>query len=158
MSLSRSIHQRLLHQHEAMHAIISGISKERMTYRPAPEKWNIHDNIVHLAKYQPVFIERLNTMLQENSPEFGRYRAEDDVEFETWRSWTTDKLFVKLQHHRQSIIEIVSPLDKDQLNRIGIHKKFGHLTIEKWLEFFLLHEAHHMFTIFQLANDLDIKV
>ncbi len=157
MNLPLSIHQRLLYQHEAIMPIISGISKERMTYRPSPEKWNIHDNIVHLVKYQPVFIERIHLILTTETPQIGRYRAEDDPEFETWRSWNYDKLFEKLHHHREKIVELAESLTPAQLNRVGVHKKFGNLTIEKWIEFFLLHEAHHMFTIFQLANDADIK-
>ncbi len=86
----------------------------------------------------------------------GRYRAEDDPEFETWRSWDTEKLLEKIYHHREKIIELVNTLNASQLKRTGAHKKFGKLALEKWLEFFLLHEAHHLFTIFQLANDVEI--
>jgi hypothetical protein len=157
MHLSAPIYQRLKHQHHAILPLISGLSKERMNYRISPEKWSIHDNIAHLAKYQPVFIERIHTILKENNHEFERYRAEDDPEFETWRSWNTDKLLEKSDHHRAIIFELTEPLTAEQLKRVGIHKKFGNLTLEKWIEFFLLHEAHHIFTIFQLANDVDIK-
>jgi len=112
---------------------------------------------VHLAKYQPVFIERLNKIVKENTPEFGRYRAEDDFEFETWRTWDTVKLIERIKQDRGKIVDLVTGLDENQIMRIGIHKKFGELSLEMWLEFFLLHEAHHIYTIFQLANDVEIK-
>jgi hypothetical protein len=32
------------------------------------------------------------------------------------------------------------------LSRKGFHPSFGALTIPQWLEFFLLHEAHHLYT------------
>src|ERR1700722_13043597 len=118
MNLLPSIHQRLLHQHEAIMPIISGKSKERMIYRPSPGKWNIHDNIVHLVKYQPVFIERIHLILTTETPQIGRYRAEDDPEFETWRSWSTNKLFEKLNHHREKIVELAESLTPAQLDRI----------------------------------------
>jgi hypothetical protein len=157
MYTSQSIALRLKHQHEAIKDIIAGKNKERLNYYPAPGKWSIHDNITHLAKYQPVFVVRLNTILKEESPVFGRYRAEDDPEFETWRTWDTNKLIERITTDRERIAELVNNLHPAQLKRIGVHKKFGNLTLEMWLEFFLLHEAHHMFTIFQLANDVEVK-
>jgi hypothetical protein len=53
--------------------------------------------------------------------------------------------------------ELVLNLSRTDLERIGIHKKFGNLNIIQWLEFFVLHEAHHIYTIFQLANDIDLQ-
>jgi hypothetical protein len=38
----------------------------------------------------------------------------------------------------------------------AVHKKYGALTIMEWTEFFLLHEAHHIFTIFQLMHDTEL--
>ena len=38
---------------------------------------------------------------------------------------------------------------------IGHHPKYGALTLVEWTEFFLLHEAHHLFTLFKLLNEDD---
>jgi hypothetical protein len=158
MNISTSIHLRLKHQHEAIKEIIEDKSKERINHHPAPGKWSIYDNITHLAKYQPVFIARINSVLNENAPVFTRYKAEDDPEFEVWRAWSTDKLIERIAIDRERILELIGKLSPEQLKRIGVHKKFSNLTITMWLEFFLLHEAHHMYTIFQLANDVEIKL
>jgi hypothetical protein len=40
------------------------------------------------------------------------------------------------------------------LNRTGEHPVFGKMNMIKWLHFFLLHEAHHLFTIFKLASGM----
>jgi hypothetical protein len=45
-------------------------------------------------------------------------------------------------------------LSPDKLDRTGIHPKYGKLNIIDWTEFFLLHEAHHLFAIFQLTHTL----
>ena len=156
MNTSTTIHLRLKHQHEAIKELIANTSKERVHYHPAPGKWSIHDNITHLATYQPVFIERLKLILNEDAPAFGRYRADDDLVFEECRKFETQTIIERLHNDRKTIVELASKLSKEQLNRIGVHKKFGNLILEMWLEFFLLHEAHHLFTIFQLANDVEI--
>ena len=40
------------------------------------------------------------------------------------------------------------------LAKTGTHPFFGQMTLAQWLNFFLLHEAHHLFTIFKLAAEL----
>lgn len=57
----------------------------------------------------------------------------------------------------QNLNELIFTLSEKELDRTGVHKKYGDLNIVQWIEFFLLHEAHHLFTIFQLTNDTDLK-
>jgi hypothetical protein len=152
----QSLLSRLRSQHEAIPVIISKVSKERLYLHPAPGKWSIFDNIVHLAKYQPVFVDRVNTMLQDSGVTFERYSAEQDSAFETWRTWELDVLLDRISEDRMHIFSLISNLNQEELHHIGEHKKFGALNIIQWTEFFLLHESHHMFTMFQLANDVDI--
>ena len=61
---------------------------------------------------------------------------------------------ISLRKHpdREKIYNLIHHLPPDKLDRIGIHPKFGKLTISEWTEFFLLHEAHHLYAIFQLAH------
>lgn len=157
MSIYASIFDRLKTQHEAISQIISKLDKNRMVLRPLPNKWHIHDNIAHLAKYQPVFIDRVNNILSESEPFLGRYKAEDDPEFADWQTWPIDTLLNRLAIDRKTIFKLITNLDDIPLNRVGIHQKYGRLTIVQWTEFFLLHEAHHIFTIFQIANDTELK-
>ena len=157
MKIYTSLNDRLKSQHLTIAEITGNVSFERMMVRPAADKWNIHDNIAHLAKYQITFIERINKILNEDVPHFDRYKAEDDAEFELFRKRSDDYLLKCLNEERIKLSEIIYSLSEKDLGRIGVHKKFGNLNIIQWIEFFLLHEAHHLFTIFQLANDTDLK-
>jgi hypothetical protein len=149
-----SLRHRLKYQHEALPFIIAG-KADRLHIAPRPGKWSIHDNITHLAKYQPVFLERVDKMLVSQQPEFERYSAETDSEFESWRKQSTETLLNTLNEDRHLIYERITSLSPDELLRKGAHRKFGTITLLQWTEFFLLHEAHHLFTIFQLANAND---
>lgn len=153
--LYNALTSRLRNQHEAIIEIIAPADDTRLYENPAPGKWSAFDNIVHLAKYQPVFIDRINTMLQANETVFERYSAEDDPEFSAWQQWPLDKLLERLQEDRLRIFSLVSNLTEEELEHAGIHKKYGRLTIIQWTEFFLLHEAHHIFTIFRILNDIE---
>jgi len=147
-----SLNERLSNQHTVINAIISNIAEERVLLRPAPGKWNIKENIVHLATYQPVFAERVHKILTKDSPSFERYVADNDENFMMWRDQPLEILLNKIAIEREILYQLVANLSEDNLMRKGIHPKYGNLTIIQWTEFFLLHEAHHLFTMFQLAN------
>jgi len=147
-----SLTERLKNQHKTIASIIIKLNNSQIQRRPPGGKWNIHENIAHLAKYQPVFIDRVHKILTIDEPGFGVYKAEDDDEFEIYRSFTTYELLKKISSDREVIFHLVTHLPADKLERTGTHPKYGKLTISEWSEFFLLHEAHHLFTIFQLAH------
>lgn len=151
MKIYPALTDRLKSQHEAIATILSSVDPGRLLIRPQPDKWNIHDNLAHLARYQPIFIDRIRKILEEDEPFFARYSAEEDAEFEYWRELDDETLMKQINIDRKDIVDLISDLSEEELNRIGVHIKYGSLTILQWTEFFLLHEAHHIFTIFQLA-------
>jgi len=152
MKIYNSLIDRLSTQHETIGIIISGIDEGCISKRPAENKWNIHDNIAHLARYQSIFIERLNRILSEDCPAFERYKAEDDPEFENWLAMDTTELIKQIKIDRTEIYNLMIDLSEKETDRTGTHPRFGKLDVLEWTEFFLLHEAHHLYTIFQLAH------
>lgn len=152
MPLYKSLHNRLSSQHEAIPYIIAHTSFAQLNQRPLPEKWSAQDNIAHLARYQPIFTSRITAILKTDDMVFDRYSAENDPDFENWRQRPLAVLLKTIESDRVILFDLITSLDEEQLRRTGVHKKYGNLTIVDWTEFFLLHEAHHMFTIFKLVN------
>ena len=132
--------------------LLESLSEEKANYRYAPGKWSIKDNIVHLVSYQPVFMGRIHQMLKGGTPVFSAYRADDEPDFLQARELPLNELNRKLIGNRRQILELITNLPDDDLLLQGTHPKYGTLTITEWTEFFLLHEAHHLFTIFKLAK------
>jgi len=151
-----SLISRLASQHEAIEKIISGADEQRLLLNPQPGKWSIKDNIAHLAKYQPIFFERMQLVIKGTDPVFGRYVADEDPEFSVWKSWDIPTLLDRLHADRKLIYDLIIGTACTQTTMTGTHKKFGKLSLVQWTEFFLLHEAHHLFTIFQIANNVDL--
>ncbi len=147
-----SLKNRLKDQHTSLGIMIADLNTNKLSYRPAPGKWNIHDNVTHLAVYQPIFINRIRTILEKDRPTFNPYRADDDPVFLTWREWDMQDLLARLNEDRERLYQLITNLSEQELIRIGTHLRYGTLTITQWTEFFLLHEAHHQFTIFKLAH------
>jgi uncharacterized damage-inducible protein DinB len=152
MLIYSSLNHRLKNQHEIIEVIISKLPEEKISEEIIIGKWSIHDNLAHLAKYQPLFTSRIDSILKNTEPEFESYSAETDQDFGKWREWSTDKLLLRLKDDRRRINDIINNLSWEEINKCGFHRKFGRMTILEWTEFFLLHEAHHIYTIFRLAH------
>lgn len=155
MKIYPSLYGRLKNQHKTIEKIISEADNTRLTNQPAADKWSIKDNIAHLARYQLIFLGRINKILWDDTPSFERYKAEDDVDFDSWRKIGIADLIKMINDDRRLIFDMIIDLSDLELTRVGLHKKYGKLSVLQWTEFFLLHEAHHIFTIFQLLHDTE---
>jgi len=146
---------RLQYQHETIIELIEGFTEEQLKRRVDPDKWSIFENIAHLAAYQLNFIKRLERIRKEPAPVFERYVAENDPLFPGFLERSLEGLLTEIAMDRRSrIIPVLESREEKDLLRTALHPKHGPLTMIQWTEFFLLHEAHHLFTIFKLAPDL----
>jgi len=155
MKIYNSLTERLRNQHLTIAELVAGISNNKLTTPASPGKWSALDNIAHLTRYQKIFIGRIQRILNEDVPVFERYSGDLDPEFTPFRSMELTELLDIINADRRTIFDLLSGLSDAELSRIGVHPKYGRLTIIKWAEFFVLHEAHHLFTIFQLVNSTE---
>ena len=144
---SSSVRGRLETQLEALDVVLTRATPELLDSRPPSGEWSARENLAHLARHSTVFLERLDRILREDTPRLGRYRAEDDPEWPQWTDLSVDEILRRLKDARHRLITWVSGLSLDDLGRTAVHPSFGVMTIPQWLEFFLLHEAHHLYTV-----------
>jgi uncharacterized damage-inducible protein DinB len=154
MVISSSESTRLEYQHKSLLGLIDGLSDEQTRRQVIAGKWSIFENIVHLTTYQHTFIGRIKQMLRENNPSFQRYTAETDPLFHDYCTRSSHEVMKDLLGTRKDLASLFVSLKQEDFSRTGEHPVFGKLTILQWLNFFLLHEAHHLLTIFKLAAEL----
>jgi len=152
MPLSSSIATRLQHQHHAIRELAAGLPDETLRQPVVPGKWSALANIAHLAAYQPVFIGRLERITRESSPAFGRYVAEEDPLFPGYLDRSSTSLLDQIDTDRARILVLFTDGGETFLTRTASHPRFGLLTVTDWTQFFLLHEAHHLYTLFSLVH------
>lgn len=145
---------RLKYQHRTITELVSGFTEEQLRLPVNPGKWSTLENIAHLAAYQPVFLERITRIQQEDEPSFERYVADTDPGFTAMAKLPSVKILTSVMEERNRIIQELEPMSEDKLKRVGNHLKYGKMDVHSWVEFFLLHEAHHLFTIFILTAEL----
>jgi hypothetical protein len=100
-----------------------------------------------LGRYHEIFRQRLARMRAEDAPSLGRYRAPDDPGFAAWAALPFAEILTRLTRVRAQLADDVRSLEPADLERRGSHPLFGTITMAGWLDFFLVHEAHHHYTM-----------
>jgi uncharacterized damage-inducible protein DinB len=153
MEIASSISTRLQYQHKSLLDLIDGLTDEQLRRNIVPGKWSIFENIVHLTTYQHAFIERIKRILTGTTPQFDRYTAEGDPLFHDNCGKSTREIMQDLLVTRKEMAAEILSFQPGDLLKSGSHPVFGKMDLIKWLHFFLLHEAHHLFTIFKLTAE-----
>lgn len=152
MQMSSSIATRLQYQHKSLLDIIDGLTEEQVRIRTNPEKWSIFETIVHLQTYQHVFSGRVREIRSDNRPVFEPYNPNTDPAFIDNCQKSVREVMQDLITTRKEMAAAFLPLSLAELNKTGVHPVFGQMVLQQWLNFFLLHEAHHLFAIFKQAG------
>jgi len=145
MSALTAVMARLETQLEALSAILARATPNTIDQHPSSGDWSARENLAHLARHHAVFLDRLERLLAEDRPQFGRYRAEEDPKWPEWSRLPLDEIVERLRSLRRRLVERVRSLTPAQVARTALHSTFGEMGLPEWLDFFLLHEAHHLY-------------
>jgi uncharacterized damage-inducible protein DinB len=154
-ALPASIASRLAHQLDSLELVVDGIPSATLKARPPSGKWSAHENLAHLVQHHRATMTRIRRILVEHRPQLPSYKADDDPEWPKVNAAETADILKQLKSCRAELRELVEGLSSEQLARTGFHPAFGEMNIEQWLQFFLLHEAHHLYVAFSRARGRD---
>ena len=152
MPLSASTASRLATQLDCLPVLLEGVSPEALLRRTRSGKWSVHENLAHLARHHDVFLERIRAILSQEHPALGRYSAEDDAAWPAWVALTTADVRARLTARRAELIAVFRSLSDVELARTAVHPTLGEMPLTVWLEFFLLHEGHHLYVVMKRAR------
>jgi uncharacterized damage-inducible protein DinB len=154
MELPEATRIRLTSQYELIEGMIANLSKEQLNEVVFEGKWTVHQQLAHLVRYQEMFFERLQTIMNSFNAVFVPYVAEEDDEFFETAKLPVHELLRRLKEMRETLNNFYFGLNSGELIRKGKHMQLGNFSIALWAEFFLLHEAHHIYCIFLMSNKL----
>lgn len=150
---SRGLADRFDVQFSSWAVLIGDLASPALERRPAPEKWNAREHLAHATRMHGVCAARIRVILARRAPLLPAYRAERDPTWPRWRETPAPDLVAIAAGRRAALIEAVRRLSEEDLARIGVHSRLGPLPLSAWLEFFLVHEAHHLYAIFKLVRE-----
>lgn len=154
MELPEATKIRLQSQHLSIEDLVQRLTEDEYNREIIPGKWTVHQQLAHLVRYQEMFFERVQMIMNSFNAVFDPYVAEEDVQFPKVTQLPVSELLVKLREMRKIISDFYLGLNSGELVRKGKHTQLGNFSIALWAEFFLLHEAHHLFEIFRMTSQL----
>lgn len=123
---------------------ISGLTKEELQFKPAPDKWSIHEIIIHLADAEIVGVHRMKRVLAEDNPTLTAYNQDawaDALQYSLEDAARSLELFGLL---RQTMLPALLRAEEADWQRCGIHEEAGPLTLAQLLERYVNHVRGHL--------------
>ena len=147
--LDPSLRARLVSQASSFRAWIADADPLDLAWTPPTGKWSALLNLAHVARHHEVMQDRLAQIMLEDDPALPRYDEASDPEWPRWLALDPDQVWPALESRRSAMVSVADGYTPAQLVRTGVHSKFGRMSVPRWLEFFLVHEAHHLYVVLQ---------
>lgn len=123
---------------------IDGLTEEELRFKPAPDKWSIHQILIHVTDSEILSTHRLKKVLAEEEPLL--------ISFDQ-NAWTNNlgyDLLDREQHLllfqmlRFSMHTILYNLTSEQSERVGVYDDAGRFTFKQLLEYRVQHVRDHL--------------
>lgn len=112
--------------------------------------WNLRDIAAHLAATEKECFEpRIRAMAAGQRPEFEWY-SNDERDFD---GTTLQNALTEWTDTRSRLIDFVRGLSDDERSRVGVHTKFGEVTVDAYLRIALDHDQDHLRSLERLATE-----
>lgn len=148
-----ALQERLNTQHLALVHILQAVPEKKLQQQPKPGKWSILQQVAHLAAIQPVYGARfLKMAASTETVPLARYVGDDDPLFLELSTQPLPVVLSNLSEGRLQLQEELQGLTASDFGKTCMHPLYGKMSLRELLEFFVLHEAHHLFEIFKLAH------
>ncbi len=69
-----------------------------------------------------------------------------------WCALSKNEVLSRLLAVRAELNDLAAHLSPEQAERTGFHPAFGEMSVVEWLNFFLIHEAHHLYVAMTRAR------
>ncbi len=111
--------------------------------------WTLRDIAAHLATTEKECFEpRIRAMAAGERPEFEFY-SNDERDFD---GISLASALTEWAGTRNRIIDFVRALSEEERDRVGVHAKFGELTVDGYLQIALDHDRDHLKSLEKLAE------
>jgi len=148
MSKFNSIISNLESTLEILPTIVNELPKENLKRRPTPEKWSAHEHACHLAEVQPMFFERLELILSEETPTFKPYSPDDTSDL--LMNTELEMALESFTGERKRLLNKLNQLSVEDWERKANYKNFPDYSVFRMFRHLSLHDFLHIYRIEEL--------
>jgi len=133
-------------------ASVEGLSEEVMSYAPDPERWCIHEILLHLADSEIVGSERFRRVIAEENAQLLAYDEDAwgrHLHYREQNPWQALNLFRMLREMNGSLLRL---MPASAWERVGVHSQRGLKTLAQVVEDYIEHVQYHLRQIEELKG------
>ncbi len=130
--------------HELLVAALREFPKEMWQYKPSPDRWSIHEIIIHLADSEANSFVRARVFLAEPGNTIYAYDQDKWARFMHYHNLSTDTALDLFRALRKSTYELIKNLPDPVWERAIVHPEAGIMTMSRWLDIYEHHTHGHI--------------
>lgn len=132
-------------------ALIEGIPADRRHQRRSEGFWTIAEHTSHLAQVQPMLLERLQRMRDEDQPTFVPYiPGEDQAESDTPQVMEMAAALAQFNHCRAMQLDLLRRLARSAWGKGARHPEYEDYSPYILARHILMHDYWHMYRMEEL--------
>lgn len=135
--------------------LVREVPAENLKRRPSPGKWSAHEHACHLAEVQPMFLARLERMLDETRPLIKAYNPDEAMEEGALLKVDLDEALDRFCRDREQMVEALKDLTEDEWLREAEHEEYDHYSVLIMFRHAALHDMLHAYRIEELLLKKD---
>lgn len=126
---------------------VAGVPEDELRFRPGPEHWNIHENVIHVADTDLVGAVRMRYILAEPGATLVGFDQNRWATALDYSSLTVATALGLLRHVRNATTEMLRRAPAEAWEHTGMHTESGPQTLEWTVDHFADHVHYHLRTI-----------
>ncbi|KQL45766.1 hypothetical protein AN963_12000 [Brevibacillus choshinensis] len=146
------------HGYTMLRQVIEGLSEEALRFKPAPDKWSIHQILIHVTDSEILSTHRLKKVLAEEEPlliSFDQNAWANNLGYDLL---DREQALLLFQMLRSSMQTILVHLTSEQSERVGVYADAGRFTFTQLLEYRVNHVRDHLAQIERVKEAYRLSV
>jgi uncharacterized damage-inducible protein DinB len=131
------------------------VPEDVLKRRPQPGKWSAHEHACHLAEVHPLFLSRLELMLNETRPSIKAYNPDEAMEEGALLKVDLNEALERFSRDRAHLVEELKDLSEDEWLREAEHEEYAHYSVLIMCRHIVLHDMLHAYRIEELLLKRD---
>lgn len=135
----------------------AGMSREQALARPIAGKWSTLECVVHLADFEPVYVDRMKRVIAEDNPTLLGANEQKFAAALCYHERDLEEELRLIEVTRNQMARILRQLPEAVLARTGNHNERGPVTLEVLLQTIINHIPHHAKFVLEKRRALGLK-
>jgi DinB superfamily len=129
---------------QTLAALIRGVSIEKLTTRPAVDRWSVTEIVAHLAEDELTSSWRYRQMIEHNGTTLMGFDQDLWAKLGDYGSWEPNEALSLFGLLRGANLRMFDRLSPEQWNASGTHAERGRITVRELARHMAAHDINHI--------------